>query len=148
MPAPGCLKNSIKPTGNYMTEKLTTASIYAMIVAMVTLISAHAAAQQKEKYVRIARIKVDSTQVENYKQALREGIETAVRVEPGVLTLYAVYDKNNHTNVTVFEVYADIDAYKTHIETPHFKKYKSTTMNMVKSLDLVDVIPIGLETKK
>ncbi len=58
-----------------------------------------------------------------------------------------MYEKDNPTHVTVFEIYADEDAYKSHIQTPHFKKYKSTVGAMVKSLVLVDVVPIALEAK-
>jgi quinol monooxygenase YgiN len=104
-------------------------------------------AQSKSQYVRIARILIDSNQLESYKAALREGIETAVRNEPGVLALYAVCDKEHPAKITVFEIYADETAYKTHIQTPHFKKYKDTVKDMVKSLELVDVIPIRLESK-
>ena len=95
----------------------------------------------------MAKLVIDSAQLENYKTALREGIETAVRVEPGVLTLYAVYEKGKPTHVTVFEIYANADAYKSHLETPHFKKYKAATKDMIKSLELLDVVPIGLESK-
>jgi quinol monooxygenase YgiN len=105
------------------------------------------AAQERKPMVRMAKIVVDSAQLENYKAALKEGIETAVRVEPGVLTLFAVYDKDHPTHVTVLEVYADEDAYKAHLQTIHFQKYKSTTKDMVRSLELVDVVPIGLESK-
>ena len=106
-----------------------------------------AAAQTKKPMIRIARIVVDSTRLEAYKAALKEGIETAVRVEPGVLSLYAVYEKEHPTHVTVFEIYADEDAYKAHLETPHFKKYKTATKDMVSSLELLDVNPIAMETK-
>ena len=61
----------------------------------------------------------------------KEHIETALRVEPGVLVLYAVSEKDDPTNVRVFEVYASMDAYKAHLEAPHFKKYKTTTEKMV-----------------
>jgi hypothetical protein len=44
---------------------------------------------------------VNSTHLEQYRAALKEGIETAVRVEPGVLTLFAVYDKEHPTHVAV-----------------------------------------------
>ncbi|MBN9381880.1 MAG: antibiotic biosynthesis monooxygenase [Chitinophagaceae bacterium] len=97
--------------------------------------------------MRIARIVVDSVQLENYRSALREGITTAVRTEPGVISLSAVYDKSQPTHVTVFEVYADEDAYKTHIQTAHFLKYKATVQKMVKSLELTDVAPITLAAK-
>jgi quinol monooxygenase YgiN len=47
----------------------------------------------------------------------------------------------------VFEIYADSDAYKTHLETAHFKKYKAATQNMVISLKLRDTVPIALSAK-
>jgi quinol monooxygenase YgiN len=104
-------------------------------------------AQNKNLVVRMAKIRVDSAQLENYKIALQEAIETAVRVEPGVLTLNAVAEKNNPTSIIILEIYANPDAYKSHLETPHFKKYKTRTKTMVKSLELVDVVPIALEAK-
>lgn len=75
-------------------------------------------------------------------------METAVRVEPGVLTLYAVAEKGNPTNIIIFEIYADEAAYNAHLETPHFKKYKSSTKSMIKSLELVKTVPIALEAKQ
>ena len=115
---------------------------------MLTLfLNEPASAQDTTAYMRIARIVVDGAQLENYKTALKEGMETAVRTEPGVLSLYAVYEKDQPTHVTVFEIYADEDAYKLHIKTPHFNKYKTTVASMVKSLELVDVAPIALEAK-
>jgi quinol monooxygenase YgiN len=78
---------------------------------------------------------------------LTEEIETSVGVEPGVLTLYAVYEKDHPTRVTIFEIYADEAAYEAHLKTTHFKKYKSGTQGMVKALELVNVVPIALEGK-
>jgi hypothetical protein len=40
--------------------------------------------------VRIAELQIDPAQLDSYKLALKEEIETSIRVEPGVLTLYAV----------------------------------------------------------
>ena len=124
-----------------------------LIVVMITSVLApflyeSASAQEKNQVVRLAKLQIDSAQVENFRAALKEGIETAVRVEPGVLTLYAVYERNNPTRVTVFEIYANEQAYKSHLETTHFKKYKSTTKEMVRSLELTDVVPIALGAKK
>ena len=39
-----------------------------------------------------------------------------------------------------------MDAYRSHLETAHFKKYKATTEKMVKSLKLVQAAPIMLGT--
>jgi len=101
----------------------------------------------KDPYVRVAEIEIDPVQLEPYKAALKEQIEAAVRLEPGVLALYSMADKENPAHIFVFEMYADVDAYKAHLETAHFKKYKATTQNMVKSLKLRDTIPIMLSAK-
>ena len=77
--------------------------------------------------VRLAKLIIDSSQLENYKAALKEEIEASVRTEPGVLTLYAVYEKGNPTHVTILEIYADTVAYRVHLQTPHFIKYKEGT---------------------
>jgi len=106
-----------------------------------------AAQEARQPYVRVAEIEIDPSQVEPYNAAVKEQIEAAVRLEPGVLALYSVADKENPSHVFVFEMYADVDAYKSHLETVHFKKYKTTTQNMVKSLKLRDTVPISLGAK-
>jgi quinol monooxygenase YgiN len=100
-----------------------------------------------DPYVRVAEIEVGPVQLEVYKAAAKEIIEDSVRLEPGVLALYSVSDKDNPAHVTVFEIYADKDAYKTHLETAHFKKYKAATQDMVRSLKLRDTVPIALSAK-
>ena len=121
---------------------------FIIILMMTFILPGEASAQSQTAYVRIARIVVDSTKLDSYKAALKEGMEAAILKEPGVLTLYAVYEKDRPTHVTVFEIYANEDAYRLHIQTPHFKKYKNTVEGMVKSLELTDVIPIALEAKR
>jgi quinol monooxygenase YgiN len=106
-------------------------------------------AQEKGQMVRLAKLVIDSAQLEPYKALLKEGIEAAIRLEPGVLTLYAVSEKNKPTHITILEIYADSAAYQDHIQTPHFLKYKTGTKEMVKSLELVETIPLlpGLKIK-
>jgi quinol monooxygenase YgiN len=95
-------------------------------------------AQAKDNMYRIAKIKVDTNQLELYKSALREQMNTAIKVEPGVLSYTVVADKNDASLITIMEVYANLDAYQSHILTPHFKKYKETVKNMALSLELID----------
>jgi quinol monooxygenase YgiN len=52
---------------------------------------------------------------------VREEIEASVQIEPGALASYAVSDKDDPSHVTVFKMYADVDASKLHLEMPHFK---------------------------
>ena len=103
--------------------------------------------QKQDPLVRIAELEIDAAQLETYKTMLKEEIETSIRIEPGVLTLYAVAEKENPTHIRIFETYANVAAYKVHLETPHFKKYKVGTQAMVKALKLVEVTPILLGAK-
>jgi quinol monooxygenase YgiN len=105
------------------------------------------AAEVDRRYVQVAELDIDPAQLESYEAAVKEQIETAIRVEPGVLALYAVSHKENPARITVFEIYADEGAYKAHLEAPHFKKYKAATEKMVKSLELVRTVPIALGAK-
>jgi quinol monooxygenase YgiN len=122
-----------------------TAIIFSITV--LTISSIKVSAQQNERKVRIAKIEIYPAYLDEYRVALAEHAKTAVRVEPGVLALQAVYDKAHPAQVTVFEVYASEAAYQEHLKTPHFLKYKSGTLKMVKSLELIEVVPIALEIK-
>ena len=102
----------------------------------------------EEPYVRVAEIEIDPAQLEAYTTAIKEQVEAALRLEPGVLALYSVADKENPAHVTVFEIYANSAAYKAHLETAHFKNYKITTQDMVKSLKLRETVPILLGVKR
>ncbi|MDU1889595.1 MAG: putative quinol monooxygenase [Dysgonomonas sp.] len=99
--------------------------------------------------VRLSMITVDSTRLNEYNAFLKEEIEASMRLEPGVLTLYAVSEKDNPNKVVILEIYADEDAYQKHIKTPHFLKYKEGTLDMVQSLELIDTTPLipGLKIK-
>jgi 4-carboxymuconolactone decarboxylase len=119
-------------------------------VAMLTFIFCKdAPAQGTSQMVRLAKLVIDSVQLDSYKAFLKEEIEASVRLEPGVLTLYAVSEKNKPNHITILEIYADDLAYKSHVQTPHFIKYKTGTKDMVRSLELVESIPIvpGMKIK-
>ena len=97
-----------------------------------------------QQHIQIAEIEVDPAQLESYKAAVQEQIEAAVRLEPGVLVLYSVCNKDNPAHVTVFEIYRDGEAYLAHLQAPHFLKYKATVEKMVQSLKLIPVDPVVL----
>ena len=94
--------------------------------------------------VRLAELEIDAAQLDSYKVLLREEIETSIRVEPGVLNLYAVAVKGQPGQIRIFEMYADTAAYEAHLQTAHFLKYKTGTQGMVKSLRLLETDPVLL----
>lgn len=123
--------------------KIFLISLFVLVGATIQ----SALGQHKEWMIRMAKIEVDSAYLDQYNAAIREHTQAAIASEPGVLTLYAVYDKEHPTRVTVFEIYASKDAYQAHLKTPHFQKYKTGTLKMIKSLQLIDVDPIALGAK-
>ena len=113
-----------------------------LFLAMFAIASNSLFAQDKSQMVRLAKLVIDSTQLERYKSFLKEEIEASLKNEPGVLTLYAVSEKKKPTHITILEIYASEEAYKNHIQTPHFQKYKIGTKDMVKSLELIETTPL------
>jgi quinol monooxygenase YgiN len=105
------------------------------------------AAPPRRPVVRLAELEIDPAQLGPYLAALREEVETSIRVEPGVLTLYSVQVKGAPWRVRLFEMYADSNAYIAHIASPHFQKYKTGTATMVRSLVLLETEPVLLGTK-
>jgi quinol monooxygenase YgiN len=116
-------------------------------VLMSSLSGLTHAEETQRVFVRIAELAIDPAQLEGFKAAAKEVGETSVRAEPGCLVLYAVSEKENPGRVIVFEIYRDEDAYKTHVQTPHFKKFRETTDNMIKSRKLIDTVPLSLAAK-
>lgn len=112
------------------------------ILAVFTYSCNQTQTARKPEKVRLAKIVVDSAQLESYKSFLQEEIEQSIQKEPGVLSLYAVFEKEKPTHFTILEIYADQAAYAAHLKTPHFIKYKEGTKNMVKELELVEVDPL------
>lgn len=119
------------------------------IKALKIIKEASATTDPANNLVRLSKITVDPAQLDAYNAYLKEEIEASMRLEPGVLTLYATADKENPNKITILEIYADREAYKKHIQTPHFQKYKQGTLSMVKDLELVDTTPLipGLKIK-
>lgn len=96
--------------------------------------------------VRIAAIEIDANYVVEYMAILKEESEASVRLEPGVICIFPMFQKENPTQIRLLEIYADKEAYASHLQTPHFKHYKETTKEMVKDLKLIDMGAIDSET--
>ena len=98
-------------------------------------------------FVRVADIEVDPQQREAFVAAVTEEMDESIRVEPGVLALYAVAEKDDPSRLRFFEIYADEAAYDGHLRSPHFRKYRATTEPMIRSRALVETVPIRLSSK-
>ena len=93
--------------------------------------------------VRLSKIEVYPEYLDEYMKYATEVGEVSLRTEPGVLTMYAVSEKENPCMVTILEIYANQKAYELHIASEHFQKYKQGTLHMVKRLTLSDQTPLN-----
>ena len=128
-------------------------SLGAILTLMLMFVGYSAASVQQvkekemtEMLVRISEIEIVPEYLGEYKAILKEGAEASVRLEPGVISIFPMYQKENPTQVRILEIYASRQAYESHLKTPHFKKYKTTTLKMVKSLKLVDMEAMDAKT--
>jgi quinol monooxygenase YgiN len=113
---------------------------------MMMLSSANISAQKNKMMIRLSEIEIDSNYLQEYKNILRVEAQASVRLEPEVISIFPMYRKDNPTQVRILEIYASREAYESHLTTPHFQKYKTTTLKMVKSLRLIDMNAIDPET--
>ena len=97
--------------------------------------------------VRLSKIEVYPEYLDEYLVfAIEVGTKSLI-TEPGVLTMYAMQDKENPCLITILETYSSQEAYKSHIASDHFQKYKKGTLHMVKKLELCDQTPLNPDNK-
>lgn len=129
-------------------QTTTDAMIVARkVVDTVPVILASKPQLTSSPLVRIAELEIDRAQLDAYKVAVMEEIETSIRVEPGVLAIYSVALQEAPTHLRFFEIYADDNAYRQHLESPHFKKYVDATKTMIMTKKLLETDPVVLGAK-
>ena len=95
--------------------------------------------------VRIAEIEVYPEWLEAYLAAAGTVGAESVAKEPGVICIFPMQKKESPTSIRIVEIYRSEEAYKDHLATPHFRKYKEGTPHMIKSLKLVPMRPLDPE---
>ncbi|WP_300434384.1 antibiotic biosynthesis monooxygenase family protein [Christiangramia sp.] len=95
---------------------------------------------------RLSEIEVYPSRLDEYITILKEESAASVRLEPGVISIFPMFQKENPTEIRILEIYASKEAYESHLQTSHFKHYKETTLKMVKSLKLIDMQAIDKES--
>ena len=116
------------------------------LILLILFLSINSMNAQNEMMVRIAEIEIDSNFLKEYIEILQEESSASVKLEPGVISIFPMFQKDNPTQIRLLEIYANKEAYESHLKTPHFQKYKTTTLKMVKSLRLIDMSAIDPET--
>ena len=102
---------------------------------------------REDGIVRLSKVEVYPEYIDEYTLFAKEVGATSLLTEPGVLTMYAVSDKENPCRITILETYSSREAYKKHIASEHFQKYKQGTLHMAKHLVLDDVVPLNPDNR-
>ena len=139
-------KNKMNKQNPSSITKVSKALISFLILLFMMVSYQGALAQQKEMMVRISEIEIDQVYLDDYKAILKEEAAASVKLEPGVLGIFPMYQKETPTQIRILEMYANKTSYEQHLKTPHFQKYKTSTLKMVKSLKLVDMEAIDVAT--
>ena len=100
---------------------------------------------EPDMMVRISEIEILPEYLEEYNAILKEEASASVKIEPGVIAIFPMYQQENSTQIRIIEIYANKVAYQSHLQTPHFQHYKTTTLKMIKSLKLIDMNSIDKE---
>ena len=95
-------------------------------------------------HVRVAELDIAPKQLASYKAAVIEEINASIKLEPGVLAIYALSLKDAPHRLRFFEIYADEAAYRKHIASPHFKQYVETTSAMITSRKVFEMANAAL----
>jgi len=113
---------------------------------LFTFFSLGIMAQNKDHMVRIAEVEIIPDYLEQYKAILKEEVEASIRLESGVIAIFPMFQKEHPNQIKILEIYANNEAYQSHLKTPHFLLYKTATLKMVKSLKLNDLEALDVET--
>jgi quinol monooxygenase YgiN len=92
--------------------------------------------------VRIAELEILPEWLDAYLEAAGAVGAESVAKEPGVVCIFPMQKKESPTSIRIVEIYRSEEAYKEHLATPHFRKYKEGTPHMIKSLKLVPMQPL------
>ncbi|MBV6886430.1 antibiotic biosynthesis monooxygenase [Xanthomonas campestris pv. spermacoces] len=98
-------------------------------------------------YVRWSMLEVDPTRMDSFKALGNENVRETRRNDPGVLAFYWAGEKDHPNRVRVLEVYADENAYKAHLASAHYQKFRDASRPLLKGHALFEAVPVVLGAK-
>lgn len=122
-----------------------------MILVLILMLNLSRVNAQQEvlnqnMMVRIAEIEIHPSYLNQYKNILEEEAAASIEKEAGVIAIFPMFEQKQPHQFRIIEIYANKDAYEAHLKTAHFKHYKMSTLQMVKSLKLVEMEALDIQT--
>lgn len=113
--------------------------LIVLLILLGLTMTAHAFENKNnDMIIRISEIEVYPEYLDEYLVFAREVAKTSIEKEEGVISIYPMQIIKDNNLIRILEIYKNEEAYKKHIASVHFQKYKQGTLSMVKSLELVD----------
>ncbi|AUI66875.1 MULTISPECIES: putative quinol monooxygenase [Glaesserella] len=88
---------------------------------LTTLLLSTAVTAQAAPIMNIFELGIKAGQTAAYDEVGKYNITASVQNEKGTLAMYSAKRKNNPEMAYMFEIYADNDAYQTHIQSPQYR---------------------------
>jgi quinol monooxygenase YgiN len=110
--------------------------------------SSKSTTQDPGMLVRLSELEIEPAFLSEYLSILQEEAAASTQLEPGVISIFPMQWQETPTQIRILEVYASRAAYEAHLQTPHFKHYKTATVHMVKFLRLVDMTALDPGTMR
>lgn len=97
---------------------------------------------EPKEHVRLSRLTIKKSQLDNYKQVLEKHIEHARNQEAGIKTLYPVFEAGAPNRLTMLEVYVSREDYLHHLKSAHYSRYKQETAHMIEAVEMLEATPL------
>jgi quinol monooxygenase YgiN len=98
-------------------------------------------------YVRWSELEIDPTHLERFWTIGKENVRETRRKDSGVLAFYWAAEKVHPNHIRVLEVYADENAYKAHLASAHYQKFRNDSKPLLKAHALFEAEPVMLGAK-
>lgn len=95
----------------------------------------------------LVRVEVKPENNQQFARIVTAEMAQSLKVEKGVLAMYAATEQENPNKWLFFEIYASDEAYEAHRQTPHFQDYLARTSEMLVSKESVPITPALLQNK-
>lgn len=82
-----------------------------------------------------------------FKNIVLPEMAQSLKVEKGVLAMYAATEQDNPNRWYFYEIYASEAAYQAHRQTPHFQDYLTRTADMAANKESIAITPAFLMNK-
>lgn len=96
---------------------------------------------------KLVKVEVNPQDNQQFAQIITAEMAQSLKVEDGVIAMYAATEQAQPNKWLFFEIYASDAAYEDHRKTPHFNDYLKQTEKMVVDKQMLEIEPAYLGNK-